>query len=207
MRPSSPSCAVLPGDLPGAQSPKVPEGRTALWAKSQGGRRPAGPCPPSARPHTHAFLQLCITRSCSPATALQAASSLVHCSWWGASARQGGDGARCQPCRPWWHLGPYCPLRPFPRPGFGRGVHASKPAFLAVGASSGHRPQEWLVPTVTPAPSLSRLNFLCRQERGKRPLSRGWCHLSRVRPGSPRLSRLVPWRARLLPARVAAAAA
>lgn len=104
--PPRPTVLTLPGDLPGVQSPKVPEGRMALWA------RPAGSCPLSARPRTHAFLQLCITRSCSPATALQAASSLVHCSWWVASARQGVGSAGCQPRRPWWLLGPYCPLRP-----------------------------------------------------------------------------------------------
>lgn len=45
-------------------------------------------CPLWAQPHTHAFLQLCIMRSCSPTTFLQAASSLLHFSWWVASARQ-----------------------------------------------------------------------------------------------------------------------
>lgn len=150
---------TLPGDLPRVQSPKVPEGRTALRA------RPAGPCPLSVWPHTHAFLQLRITRSCSPATALQAASSLVHCSWWVASARQGVGGAGCQPPGPggtWVCLSAEA-LR---QPGFGRGVRASKPAFLAVGASSGHWPRERLVPMVTPALSSTHLNFLHRQETG-----------------------------------------
>lgn len=62
--------------------------RAHTWGPSR--THPASPCPPWARPHTHAFLQLCIMRSCSPATAFQAASSLVHCSWWVASARQVG---------------------------------------------------------------------------------------------------------------------
>lgn len=39
------------------------------------------------RPRTHAFLQFCIMRSCSPTMALQLASSLVHLSCWVASAR------------------------------------------------------------------------------------------------------------------------
>lgn len=157
--PPRPTVLMLPGDLPRVQSPKVPEGRTAQRA------RPAGPCPRSAQPRTHAFLQLRIMRSCSPATALQAASSLVHCSWWVASARQGMCGAGCQPPGPggtWVRLS----AEAVRWPGFGRGVRASQPAFLAVGASSGHRPREWLVPTVTPALSSSHLNFLHRQERG-----------------------------------------
>lgn len=44
------------------------------------------PALPHAQPRTHAFLQLCIMRSCSPTTALQLASSLVHLSCWVASS-------------------------------------------------------------------------------------------------------------------------
>lgn len=50
---------------------------------------------------SHAFLQPRISRSCSPATVLQAASSLLHFSCWAASARQVGLWAWCH--RPVWH--------------------------------------------------------------------------------------------------------
>lgn len=107
---------------PAPSIPPVPEAGMALEvhltrAAGPAFARPSGPaCLVSckgpahshrraARPRTHAFLQLCIMRSCSPATALQAASSLVHFSWGVTSARE--KGARSQRRRPLWLLG--CP--------------------------------------------------------------------------------------------------
>lgn len=88
------------GDFPGAGGLQMAESLTALYSQEEeewsperspeGGGRSASPLPTlsPAVLRTHASLQLCIMWSCSPTTALQAASSLVHFSWWVASARQ-----------------------------------------------------------------------------------------------------------------------
>lgn len=202
--PPRPTVLTLPGDLPGVQSRKVPEGRRALCAKSQGGGRPAGRCLLSARPRTHAFLQLRITRSCSPATALQAASSLVHCSWWVASARQGGavpGVSLAGPGGTWVHTvrggrsnsqvsgEASCLQACLP----GCGGFLGPPAPGAAGPH-GHA-----------GPVLVLLEFPTQAREGLAPPVLGLVPprlggLSRLRPGSPRLRGPVPWCARLLPA-------
>ena len=70
--------------LVGQQEAHGPSGRIG---PQEGQLSSQTPALPHAWPRTHAFLQLCIMRSCSPTTALQLASSLVHLSCWVASAR------------------------------------------------------------------------------------------------------------------------